>query len=536
MDEIESLVKSDRRVIPLNACRVCLWTSNPSLFLFGAECEKNRTKEKYTEILSYPVEKDDGRPYNVCVSCSYHLELLYEFVLMARSSHNKAGDFKDVRGHLSESEQIEKVDNDPSENVVPNSNNTSPMQNDVPGCERYENTECNGSIFIEQVNVDGDENGSMIFESVDINSIAEHVDSMEDSSIFTEKQNGDSIENSSIIIDYTASQVNDDNNNTDSCPHQNTNNNTGGVSKQEIENGDDVGSTSASLENQRAAVGSESDPNRSAGLPSNTSNSEVIKSAGKKMPQFSCSKCPEKFFSKLQLELHYCNSLLSPSDISCRYCQRKFSDRTELSAHKKVHLANFPESCRKCGEVFVSFSALKVHKKSECIVLGGSRPSTPVAVIYECRICNRDFSSSSGRKLHKTSKEHRANVAKYSLKMKASRNGRVGYKKTDQEINNGTNNVPNSHPVIDSNGKADQEINNGTNNVPNSHPVINGNAKTDQEINNGTNNVPNSHPVIDTDVEAVLSRFNSEQKNNGAQTRYPRIRRRTYSDSVWVIG
>jgi len=60
----------------------------------------------------------------------------------------------------------------------------------------------------------------------------------------------------------------------------------------------------------------------------------------------------------------YVAKLEKCSELTCTYCQVIFSSSTELKLHFEVHNGQIPLACADCGEIFVSFENLSLHRDS----------------------------------------------------------------------------------------------------------------------------------------------------------------------------
>lgn len=74
----------------------------------------------------------------------------------------------------------------------------------------------------------------------------------------------------------------------------------------------------------------------------------------------------------------------------CQRCSRRFTRKSDLMRHIRIHLGIRPNVCSVCSKQFVQRSALTVHMR----VHTGEKP-------YSCQVCGRAFSDSSSLARHK---------------------------------------------------------------------------------------------------------------------------------------
>lgn len=76
----------------------------------------------------------------------------------------------------------------------------------------------------------------------------------------------------------------------------------------------------------------------------------------------------------------------------CEYCERCFTDTTNLNTHREQHPPVYPYQCKLCNDEFSSSVLLGEHKKIH--VSGGIRdymPDFSVPTVYVCEYCERCF-------------------------------------------------------------------------------------------------------------------------------------------------
>ncbi|KAF2894755.1 hypothetical protein ILUMI_11419 [Ignelater luminosus] len=81
--------------------------------------------------------------------------------------------------------------------------------------------------------------------------------------------------------------------------------------------------------------------------------------------------------------------LLVAKDFECDVCHKKYSSKSVLTKHKKIHNANSIYKCTKCNNAFRSDDELSNHLKLHA----GYRP-------YCCQLCTNTFSLEKNLKTH----------------------------------------------------------------------------------------------------------------------------------------
>ena len=115
------------------------------------------------------------------------------------------------------------------------------------------------------------------------------------------------------------------------------------------------------------------------------------KSAQSKDKNYACDQCDKKFLSPQGLTRHKTNMHETNDQmekLSCEICQEKFSNKSELRAHKKSHAPD-KHHCDQCGKAFKTIQTLNAHCKS-----------VHSEIVHPCDICGLMCASKKLLKAH----------------------------------------------------------------------------------------------------------------------------------------
>ncbi|KAK3780388.1 hypothetical protein RRG08_062009 [Elysia crispata] len=102
-----------------------------------------------------------------------------------------------------------------------------------------------------------------------------------------------------------------------------------------------------------------------------------------------CKVCGKKFTQRGDLTTHK-RIHSSEMPYRCDVCGKKFSAGSALTTHKRIHSGEKPYKCDECGKKFSRGSDLTTHKR----IHSGEKP-------YKCDVCGKKFSDSSALTTHK---------------------------------------------------------------------------------------------------------------------------------------
>jgi len=106
--------------------------------------------------------------------------------------------------------------------------------------------------------------------------------------------------------------------------------------------------------------------------------------AGEKL--YSCTQCDKHFPNKRYLSFHM---NVHSSKYSCTECGKCFRGNPELTKHRRIHSGEKPFECTVCSKRFTQSSELVRHSR----IHSGEKP-------HKCHICNKAFSLSVNRNTH----------------------------------------------------------------------------------------------------------------------------------------
>uniref|UniRef100_A0A3Q3WH12 C2H2-type domain-containing protein n=1 Tax=Mola mola TaxID=94237 RepID=A0A3Q3WH12_MOLML len=108
----------------------------------------------------------------------------------------------------------------------------------------------------------------------------------------------------------------------------------------------------------------------------------------KPLKPLSCSVCSRKYSSKSSLRNHM--RLHSEGKyVTCSVCKKKFPSRGELDKHMRIHTGEKPFKCSICDKAFIQNSSLTVHMRGHT----GEKP-------FSCSLCEKSYAVKSTLRMH----------------------------------------------------------------------------------------------------------------------------------------
>lgn len=108
----------------------------------------------------------------------------------------------------------------------------------------------------------------------------------------------------------------------------------------------------------------------------------------KPLKPLSCSVCSRKYSSKSSLRNHM--RLHSEGKyFTCSVCKKKFPSRGELEKHMRIHTGEKPFKCSICDKAFIQNSSLTVHMRGHT----GEKP-------FSCSLCEKSYAVKSTLRMH----------------------------------------------------------------------------------------------------------------------------------------
>ena len=97
--------------------------------------------------------------------------------------------------------------------------------------------------------------------------------------------------------------------------------------------------------------------------------------------EFECSECDKKFTAKSSLNVHK-RLHLKEKPFSCSFCDRRFNQSHHVVSHERTHTGEKPFNCSKCEKTFADKTTLTKHERLH---------KKPTVNEFTCLQCDKTF-------------------------------------------------------------------------------------------------------------------------------------------------
>jgi uncharacterized Zn-finger protein len=103
---------------------------------------------------------------------------------------------------------------------------------------------------------------------------------------------------------------------------------------------------------------------------------------------FSCDVCKKRFTSRSKVDIHF-RVHSGERPFSCEFCKKMFAHGSNLNKHRKLYSGQRPFSCKICKKMFAQRSNLITHLRLH----SGE-------TLFSCKVCKKRFTHRSNLKKH----------------------------------------------------------------------------------------------------------------------------------------